>query len=102
MFFADDFPALLLDFGVVIEDAQATQARGLLSEQDVVVNDGHGDVLIRATTLTIATGLYPDLVKGDTVRTWMPDAPASVNSWMVRDILVRQDGTPTRLVLAAL
>jgi hypothetical protein len=100
-FWQTDFPALLLDFGHVVEDTQGTQVRGILAEQDVVTNDGAGDVLIRATTLTVPSGSYPDLATGDTVRTWLPDAPTTVLSWMVRDILVRQDGTPTRLVVAA-
>ena len=100
-FWREDFPALLLDFGVVVEDALGTRLRGLLQEQDVMENDGSGDVVIRATTLSVPAGTLPTLAIGDTLRTWLPDAPVSPLTWKVRNILLRQDGTPTRYILAA-
>lgn len=99
-FWRDDFPALLLDFGVVVEDGRGTKVRGILGEQDEVRNDGSGDVLVRVTTLTLANGALDRLARGDTLRTWLPDAPATVSTWRVRDVLVRQDGSPLRCVLA--
>lgn len=100
-FWRDDYQALMLDFGVVVEDAHGTRTRGILSEQDTVLNDGNGDVVVRATVLVLPVGVLDGLGRGDILRTWMPDAPVAALSWKVRDLLVRDDGSPLRVVLAA-
>ena len=99
-FWQSDFPALMLDFGYVVEDGQGTRVLGILAQEDVVNPDGGGDNIIRSTVLTLPTAALPDVEEGDTLSTWAQDAPASPVSWKVRRVLVRQDGTPTRLLLA--
>lgn len=99
-FWRSDFPALLVDFGVVVEDSRGVQVRGLLGEQDEVRNDGSGDTLVRVTVLTLANGALDGLARGDTLRTWLPDGPATVSTWRVRDVQVRQDGAPIHCILA--
>ena len=100
-FWRDDFPALLLDFGHVVEDALGTQVRGIVSEQDLVQSQEGGDVIVRETVLTVPHAALPDAEEGDTIRTWLPDAPNTPVSWVIRRVLLRQDGTPTRFILAA-
>ena len=99
-FWESDFPATLLDFGYVVQDVHGTEVRGILAQEDVVQNDGSGDVIVRSTVLTVAGAALPDVAQGDVLTTWAPDAPTRTTSWNVRRVLVRQDGTPTRLVLA--
>jgi hypothetical protein len=100
-FWRDDFPALLLDFGHVVEDALGTQVRGILAEQDLVQSTDGGDVIVRETVLTVPSAALPDAEQGDTLRTWLADTPQRPVSWEIRRVLVRQDGTPTRFVVVA-
>ena len=101
MFHKTDFPALLLDFGLVVENAIGDRVRGILREQDVVQNDGSGDVVLRSTVLTVASGAWPTAVQGDRIRTWEPDAPETVTTWEIRRVLRQRNGTPTQFILVA-
>lgn len=101
MFFETDFPSLMLDMGYMVEDAAGTRVLGLLTQEDIVSPYGAGDNILRSTMLTLTSGALVGLDEGDTLITWPQDAPATRSTWNVRRVLVRQDGTPTRVLLAA-
>lgn len=100
MFFETDYPAMMLDFGYVVEDARGERVLGILSQEDIVSPDSGGDNIVRSTVLTVPTSALLDVEEGDTLRTWAQDAPDRIVTWDVRRVLLRQDGTPTRLLLA--
>lgn len=101
MFFETDFPAMMLDTGYVVEDAAGTRVLALLTQEDVVSPDSGGDNILRSTMLTVPSGALAGVDEGDTLTTWPQDAPATRSTWQVNRVLVRQDGTPTRLLIVA-
>lgn len=92
-FWFDDGDTLLSDFGLSVAHDDGTVVRGILDEEDVLIDDGTGQVHGRETILTVETGALPALAIGDVL------VYDGTTNYTVRRFDVIDDGVLTRIVV---